>query len=77
MGKPDFRVVGESGSSTPARSKATVAMPLRDVFPLLLHAHRHNYAWLKDLADDEIVVTPDLADILRSFSSILRDKRGA
>ena len=46
---------------------ATVRMRLGDLFPLLAKAHRGNYLWLNDFEDDEIVVTEDLYDVLRSF----------
>lgn len=77
MKKPDLRVYRDGIESEPAAADATVKMKLRDVFPLLVQAHRHNYLWLKDLADDEIRVTKDLAQILESFADIVNRRKGA
>lgn len=72
MGKPRLRIVDDVRSAP-----ATVSLRLRDMFPLLLQAHRHQYGWLKDMADDEIVVTADLAEILAAFSEVLSRRKGA
>lgn len=77
MGNHALRVCPESLDGAPAAPAAKVKLRLRDVFPLLLHAHRHNYTWLRDLADDEILVTTDVADILRSFDRIMQEKKRA
>lgn len=77
MVKPVLRVIAEPDAFAGESGEATVSMTLKDIFPLLLHAHRHSYAWLKDMADDEVIVTRDLADILTEFASIVQQKRGA
>lgn len=77
MKKPDLRVYRDSTDSDPAVAEATVKMKLRDLFPLLAQAHRHNYLWLKDLADDEVRVTRDLAQVLESFAEIVNRRKGA
>jgi hypothetical protein len=77
MKKTRLRIFDDSLQSSPAPQEPTVRLRLRDVFPLLVHAHHCNYQWLHDLADDELVVTHDLADILRTFDAILQQKRGA
>ena len=46
---------------------ATVHVRLGDLLPLVALAHRHNYLWLKDFLDDEVAITPDLYEVLRSF----------
>jgi hypothetical protein len=46
---------------------ATVRVSLGDLLPLLTVAQRHNYLWLQDFLDDEVRVTEDLYEILRSF----------
>jgi hypothetical protein len=45
----------------------TVHVRLGDFFPLLAQAHRDNYLWLNDFEDDEIVISEDLYEVLRSF----------
>ena len=62
--------------SVPA-PEPTVRMKLRDAFPLLVHAHRYSHLWLKDLADDEIVVTRDLAQVIEQFAEIVAEQRRA
>ena len=77
MARSDLRLVRESGVHESLPPKPTVALKLERIFPLLVHAHRYNYTWLKDMKDDDIVVTADLAEILASFEAILDQKRGA
>ena len=45
----------------------TVRVRLGDLLPLVALAHRQNYVWLRDFLDDEVVITPDLYEVLRSF----------
>ena len=47
--------------------EATVRVSLGELLPLVALAHRHNYVWLQDFLDDEVVITPDLYEVLRSF----------
>lgn len=61
-----LRVFPRSAESDVA-APATVRVRLGDLFPLLAQAHRSNYLWLNDFEDDEIIVTEDLYDVLRSF----------
>jgi hypothetical protein len=46
---------------------ATVSVSLGDLLPLVALAHRHNYLWLHDFLDDEVVITADLYEVLRAF----------
>ena len=46
---------------------ATVRVSLGDLLPLVSFAYRNNYMWLRDFLDDEVAVTPDLYEVLRSF----------
>jgi hypothetical protein len=50
----------------------TVRIRLADLLPLLSLAKRNNYLWLQDFLDDQVTVTPDLYDVLRSFSAVSR-----
>lgn len=77
MSKPDLRLFRDPAAGEPAQASPSVKLRVKDVFPLLLHAHRHNFTWLKDLADDEILVTRDLAEVLAGFAEILDRKKGA
>ena len=50
-----------------ANQEPTIHVRLGDLFPLLAQAHRGNYLWLNDFEDDEVVITEDLYEVLRSF----------
>lgn len=45
----------------------TVQVSLGDLLPLLALAHRRNYVWLQDFLDDEVLITPDLYEVLQAF----------
>ncbi len=45
----------------------TVRVGLGDLLPLVALAHRHNYRWLQDFLEDEVVITSDLYEVLRAF----------
>lgn len=49
------------------RQTPTIPIKLEELLPILAQAYRHHYAWLQDFLDDEIAVTPDLYDVIRSF----------
>ena len=51
----------------PQGQQATVRVSLGDLLPLVALAHRHNYLWLQDFLDDEVVITADLYEVLRAF----------
>lgn len=74
MAKSEFRIVGGADSEKPIPVTATVSLKVKDVFPLLARAQRHHFAWLEDMADDQIIVTADLADILSHFRQIVDEK---
>ena len=46
---------------------ASVRVSLADLLPLVSFAQRHNYLWLQDFLEDEVAITPDLYEVLRSF----------
>jgi hypothetical protein len=50
----------------------TVRIRLADLLPLLALARKNNYLWLQDFLEDEVTVTPDLYEVLRSFSTVSR-----
>jgi hypothetical protein len=47
------------------------AVPIRlvDLYPLLAQAYRDNYLWLRDLEDDQLLVSNDLFEVVRAFSN--------
>lgn len=51
----------------PESGPASVRVSLGDLLPLVALAHRHNYLWLQDFLDDEVCITADLYEILRTF----------
>ena len=51
------------------RPAPAVGVQLRDLLPLIAMAQRHNYLWLQDFLDDEVRITTDLYEILRTFRS--------
>ena len=48
----------------------TVRVRLADLLPLLAVAKKNNYLWLHDFLEDQVTVTPDLYEVLRSFSTV-------
>ena len=72
MSKPDFRVVGDS--NVPGPNAACVPLKLSDLLPLLATAHQGKFAWLADLQDDPVLVTPDVAEVLARFREIAKGK---
>jgi hypothetical protein len=51
------------------RPTPAVGVSLRDLLPLVAMAQRHNYLWLQDFLEDEVRITADLYEILRTFRS--------
>jgi hypothetical protein len=54
----------------PGADSSRPAVPIRlvDLYPLLAQAYRDNYVWLRDLEDDELLVTRDLFEVVRAFA---------
>jgi hypothetical protein len=48
----------------------TPAVPIRlvDLYPLLAQAYRDNYVWLRDFEEDQLLVSRDLFEVVRSFT---------
>jgi hypothetical protein len=44
-----------------------IRIRLGDLLPLLAFAKKNNYLWLQDFLEDQVTVTPDLYDVIRSF----------
>lgn len=72
MADPEFRLVGASEPNQGATGPA-IKVSLREIFPLLATAHQKRAAWLADLADEPILVTSDLAEILVLYREMLKE----
>lgn len=72
MNRPGLRVVPPAVTATANGER--VSMRLRDLFPLLDQARRSNLAWLRDLGDDTIDVSADLAEILNAYRAIVEER---
>ncbi len=64
---PQLRLFPATDPYADGAPPATVRVSLSELLPLLTFAQRHNYLWLQDFLDDEIRVTEDLYEVLRSF----------
>lgn len=69
---PHLRVFSETAEPRFAAQDPSVRISLEDLLPLLAIAKKHNYLWLQDFLEDEVLVTPDLYDILRAFRQVRR-----
>jgi hypothetical protein len=47
----------------------SIAIRLTDLYPLLAQAHRDNFTWLDDFADDTVLVSRDLYEVVRAFAN--------
>ena len=66
-----LRVFPRSLNSAPdATQDPSIRIRLSDLLPLLAVAKKNNYLWLQDFLDDEVTVTSDLYDVLRSFREV-------
>lgn len=54
-------------SQTEDTPSPNVRVCLGDLLPLIALAQRQNYMWLHDFLDDDVCITSDLYEILRSF----------
>lgn len=63
---------GDFDTDESCAQEPTVRIRLADLLPLLAVAKKNNYLWLQDFLDDEVNVTSDLYDVLRSFSAVSR-----
>lgn len=69
MATARLRVFPRPDEDTAAATHAP-AVPIRlvDLYPLLAQAYRDNYTWLRDFEDDQLLVSPDLFEVVRAFS---------
>ena len=59
------RPEGETRDDPPSPA---VSIRLVDLYPLLAQAYRDNYVWLRDFEDDQLLVSPDLFEVVRAFA---------
>jgi hypothetical protein len=59
------RPEGETRDESPSPA---VSIRLVDLYPLLAQAYRDNYVWLRDFEDDQVLVSPDLFEVVRAFA---------
>jgi hypothetical protein len=64
---PHLRVFSTPEESSADGQPATVRVTLGELLPLIALAQRRNYVWLQDFLDDQVAITPDLYEVLRSF----------
>lgn len=58
------RVVGE----------ARVALSVADLLPLLADAYASKRAWLNDFAEDRVIVSQDLYEVVLAYKRLRNDK---
>ena len=69
MPSPHLRVFPRPDDPSPApRSEPKIPLRLAELFPLLAEAYRGDYLWLEDFADDTVMITRDLYEIVHAFS---------
>lgn len=68
MSSPHLRIFpyGEQPENTPKQSPE-IPVKLSELFPLLAEAYRGDYLWLDDFADDTVMITPDLFEVVHAF----------
>jgi hypothetical protein len=72
MASCQLRVFPHNEDETPRATpqEATVSISLRELTSVLRQAIKANYVWLRDFQDDEVRVTQDFYDVIRSFQSL-------
>jgi hypothetical protein len=51
-----------------ARPEPNMTMKISDLFPILAEAYRGDYLWVEDFADDKVMVTSDLYELVHAFA---------
>jgi len=62
-----LRVYNPAEEAAPERDEARISVRLAELLPLVALAHRNNYIWLQDFLDDQVMVTPDLFEVMHAF----------
>jgi hypothetical protein len=72
MAAPRLRVFPHNESAYQDTQVPDVRVSLRDLLPLIALAKRQKFLWLDDFLDDEVRITSDLYDVLRTFNTCRR-----
>lgn len=62
-----LRVYPSSVEPSASPPVPAVHVRLGDLLPLIALAKRQNYLWLQDFLEDEVAITEDLYEVLRTF----------
>lgn len=62
-----LRVYAAHDSDETERQAPSVHVSLGDLLPLIAVAQRNNSVWLQDFLDDEVYITTDLYEVLRTL----------
>ena len=57
---------------TPTETFETVAVRIRDIMPALLQSSVNRLNWVSDFADDPVVITRDLYEVLLTYQQMKR-----
>jgi hypothetical protein len=69
MATARLRVFPQPDDDAPdAEHGPAVPIRLSDLYPLLAQAYRDNYVWLRDFEQDQLLVSPDLFEVVRAFA---------
>ncbi len=69
MATARLRVFPQPEDEAPeATHSPAVPIRLADLYPLLAQAYRDNYVWLRDFEEDQLLVSPDLFEVVRAFA---------
>lgn len=72
---PDSRQTRELDRLTGVLPPKTRSIPLKVLVPLLMDAEKNDSTWLKDFAEDAVVIDADLHDVLLAFQRIRRERK--
>lgn len=62
----------EEAPPVPAAAEHQVTVALQEILPLLADAHQQNRTWLRDFADDAVVISADLYEVLLAYQHFRR-----
>ena len=71
FGPQDSQATSATVAATEER-RATVTVPLGEIFPLLQDAVRSERTWLQDFEDDEITISTDLYEVILAYQHYRR-----
>ncbi|MFN3191378.1 MAG: hypothetical protein ACE361_12720 [Aureliella sp.] len=62
---------------TPVSASGSVRVTAGETIALLMHASRKNRAWLADFAEETIVVSQDLYEVLVAYKRLALEERAS